>query len=303
MLLATCFPQTQLKKARSKEQTARSKNQTAKTKQQEANSKKQEAKPKTKNQNQMTAKTIDEVITMLDQIIRASKKEESTLGYFAALYQNVTLTVKGKLNQNYFDDDVRMEQLDVIFANRYLSAYADYKEGKPITKSWEVVFEASKDNSLIVLQHLLLGMNAHINLDLGIAAAEISNENTIQDLEADFNKINEILSTLVNEVQSDLGEIWPTLLKILKRLKKVDDFLINFSMKLARDGAWKFANSLVRNSGGDKIKLIRERDGKIFNISKKITTHGFVVRMMFFIIRIGERGKPSEKIKMLEKLR
>ena len=78
----------------------------------------------------MIAKTIDEVIENLEQIIQASKNEENTLGYFAALYQKVTINVKDKLNTNYFDDDKRMEQLDVIFANRYLSAYSNYRQGK-----------------------------------------------------------------------------------------------------------------------------------------------------------------------------
>ena len=35
------------------------------------------------------------------------------------------------------------------------------------------------------------------------------------------------------DVQNDLATIWPTLLKILKWAKNVDDFLVNFSMNLA----------------------------------------------------------------------
>ena len=73
----------------------------------------------------MEAKTTDEVILFLEEIIQTSKKEESSLGYFAALYQKVTISVKEKLNTNYFDDDARMEQLDVVFANRYLTAHSN----------------------------------------------------------------------------------------------------------------------------------------------------------------------------------
>jgi len=102
----------------------------------------------------MIANTIDEVIEQLKVIIQHSIDEESPLGYFAALYRNVTINVKNKLGQNYFDDDHRMEQLDIVFANRYLQAYADYKSGNSITKSWERTFTASKNERLIVLQHL-----------------------------------------------------------------------------------------------------------------------------------------------------
>lgn len=249
----------------------------------------------------MIAKNIDEVIDHLEVIIQASIEEENTLGYFAALYQNVTITVKEKLGTNYFDDDKHMEQLDVVFANRYLKAYTDYKQGKVITKSWEIAFNSSKDNSLIVLQHLLLGMNAHINLDLGIAAAEISTQSTLPNLHNDFNKINAILSALVDEVQNDLAKIWPTLLKILKWAKKVDDFLINFSMNLARDGAWKFANELAVVKEVERKNMISTRDKKIFELAELITNHGIVGKIIFTIIRFGERGKPSDKIKALKR--
>ncbi|MEM7105244.1 MAG: DUF5995 family protein [Bacteroidota bacterium] len=249
----------------------------------------------------MTANTIDEVITKLDDIIEISKKEEDPLGYFAALYQNVTITVKEKLHTGYFDNDERMEKLDVIFANRYLEAYSKLKQNKPITQSWRKAFVSANDWNLIVLQHLLLGMNAHISLDLGIAAAEMSNENSIDALKSDFDKINDILSSLIDEVQADLASIWPTLFWILKKLKKVDDFIINFSMQLARDDAWKFAKSLVGIDHTKKDDLINKRDIHVKKLSDKITSNSLFIRLIFKIIRIGERGKPSNKIMALER--
>lgn len=249
----------------------------------------------------MLANTIDEVIDYLEVIIEQSKKEESPLGYFAALYQNVTISVKDKLNTNYFDNDERMEQLDVVFANRYLSAYSEYKKGDPITKSWKMAFDASTNKSLIVLQHLILGMNAHINLDLGIAAAQISNQETITALEPDFNKINEILSSLVDEIQRDLSKIWPTLLKILKFLKKVDDFFINFSMKMARDSAWKFANELVVNTRIPPNQLIEIKDQKVAAFASIITHQGFLVKLLLLIMRMSEKRNIADKITSLEK--
>ncbi|WP_199769311.1 DUF5995 family protein [Flavivirga eckloniae] len=250
----------------------------------------------------MTATTIDEVIENLEQIIQQSISEESTFGYFAALYQNVTINIKEKLGKGYFDDDKRMEQLDVIFANRYLDAYSNYKVEKEITKSWEIAFKSSTNSMLIVLQHLLLGMNAHINLDLGIAASQVTDDKTIASLEPDFNRINELLATLVDEVQKDLAEIWPTLLKILKFSKRVDDFLIDFSMKFARNKAWEFANELVKSKEVEKEKLIELKDNEVSKLSEKIIYPGILVKLLFIIIRIGERGKPSDKTRALEKL-
>jgi hypothetical protein len=250
----------------------------------------------------MLAKNIDEVIEILEEIIQESKTGESTFGYFAALYQKVTICVKERLNTNYFEDDERMEKLDVEFANRYLSAYADYKEGKKVTESWNIAFDMGEKKAMIVLQHLLLGMNAHINLDLGITAANISKDTSMDGLEADFNKINEILKDLVEEVQDNLAQIWPMLFKVLKFTNKVDDHLVNFSMELARDGAWKFANELHQEKKLERQKaLISDRDQKIAKLTDIITKRKLIGRIMFAIIRLGERGKVSGKISILQR--
>ncbi|MBL4643563.1 MAG: hypothetical protein JKY44_08235, partial [Flavobacteriaceae bacterium] len=150
-----------------------------------------------KIQTVASIQNIDAVIKILEDIIKQSKINNDPLGYFAALYKKVTLKVKEGIANNIFDDGPRMEKLDVIFASRYLDAYATYQKNEPVTESWEKAFKMSKKYWPIVLQHLLIGMNAHINLDLGIAAAEVMKGKNINDLKGDFDKINKILSSLV----------------------------------------------------------------------------------------------------------
>ena len=98
------------------------------------------------------------------------------MGYFAALYRRVTVEVKGRMDKGHFVDPARMEALDAVFANRYLDAYHRYRCGEGTTRAWTYAFTASADPEPTVLQHLLMGMNAHISLDLGIAAAEVALE-------------------------------------------------------------------------------------------------------------------------------
>lgn len=247
----------------------------------------------------MSSRTINEVIDSLDKIIDNCKETENPLGYFAALYRLVTVTVKNKLGTGYFDDDARMEKLDVVFANRYLDAYSDYNEGKPISSSWQKAFDAGKEERFIVLQHLLFGMNAHINLDLGIAAAEITTPETIGFLEPDFNKINEILGALTNEVQEDLAKIWPKLLWILKFFGRTDDYIVSFGMNIARDGAWKFANEVVVVNGDERNTLISEKDQTVANYVQFLKGKGWIERVFLKIIRKREIGTVREKIEAL----
>ncbi len=246
----------------------------------------------------MKANTIDEVIDYLDSIIGESIDKNKAHGYFAALYRKVTIRVKERLGTGYFTDDARMEHLDVVFANRYLDAYFKHKDGNAITASWNITFDAVADDKLIVLQHLLLGMNAHINLDLGIAAAEVAPEN-ILDLKADFKRINELLAELLDEVQKDLIQIWPLLKYLLNLFNRLDDLLVNFSMETARKGAWTFALELAHTKGSKK-DAIDGRDGKIERIATMITKHKRLVRFILGLIRLTERGSIASRITYLK---
>jgi len=257
-----------------------------------------EIQPQT--QTVASIKNIDEVIATLEEIIERAQLNDDPLGYFAALYKKVTVKVKEGIANNTFHDGPRMERLDVIFASRYIDAYAAYQKNLPVTYSWEKAFNLSKKYWPIVLQHLLIGMNAHINLDLGIAAAEVMKGKDINDLKGDFDKINEILSSLVAGVESDLSEIWPRLKTILKWTGAIDGFLIDFSMGLARDGAWKFAVELADTSSDKEAALIETRDQSVAKIGNLITNPGWIVSTLFKFIRLGEKGSVADKIEDME---
>ncbi|WP_075341699.1 DUF5995 family protein [Tenacibaculum agarivorans] len=243
-----------------------------------------------------TISSIDDVIQILQDIIDESKQNKSPLGYFAALYQKVTIKVKEGIHNGIFEDGPRMEQLDIIFAKRYIDAYYNFQQNKPITSSWEVAFNLSKKFWPTVLQHLLVGMNAHINLDLGIAAYEVVEGKDIQNLKNDFYKINDVLASLVNDVENNLATIWPFLQKILKFTRKVDNFLVDFSMEIARDGAWDFAVKLSSTSPNEIENIIHNRDLKVTETASLITNPGWIADLIFGIVRLGERGTIPQKI-------
>ncbi|WP_374563412.1 DUF5995 family protein [Nitrosomonas sp.] len=246
------------------------------------------------------ATTIDEVITQLTAIVEWSKQNNSRIGYFAALYRKVTIQVKKGIQENYFDDGPRMERLDVIFANRYIRAcYLHFTDQTP-TKSWVRAFDATQHWWPIVLQHLLLGMNAHINLDLGIAAAETMPPGELQNLKGDFDKINEVLAGLVGGVQSELAQIWPVLGLLNRFLGSVQTAIINFSMEKARDAAWSFAEKLSPLPGPQRQQAIREKDEMMALFSNVISHPGFYGSLIIGIIRLGERGTTRQRIEILE---
>jgi hypothetical protein len=201
----------------------------------------------------MIATTIDEVLSQLTVLITESRQKGDRSGYFAALYYKVTAKVKEGIQKGQFEDGARMEKLDVLFANRYLDAYAIWKAGKVPTASWTIAFEACQRRSVLVLQHLLLGISAHINFDLGIAAVETMAGGDLGAIEKDFDNINIILGAMTYEVINDINRLSPLLSLIGKHSKNTESVLVQFSMSNARDGAWCFAEDLFKVSAGAPV--------------------------------------------------
>ncbi|HVP54587.1 MAG TPA: DUF5995 family protein [Candidatus Eisenbacteria bacterium] len=193
----------------------------------------------------MPLHTIDDVIADLDAIIQRAWDEKSRLGYFAALYRRVTRAVKAGIANNQFADGPRMETLDVVFASRYLDASSAYQsDGKP-SHCWKVAFHACDDDTRIILQHLLAGMNAHINLDLGVAAAQVCPGDQLPQLKSDFDEINVVLAAQVGAVEDEMSTLSPLIKDLSKVGLKTESTLINFNIDLARKAAWFVAQRLA----------------------------------------------------------
>jgi hypothetical protein len=247
----------------------------------------------------MPANTIDEVLAQLTSIIDDCIKTNNRAGYFAALYYKVTSRVKQGIQNNEFDDGKRMETLDVVFANRYLTAYGQWKNNKPATGSWRVAFETVKKRQPLILQHLLLGMNAHINLDLGIAVIAASKGQGLQNISNDYNRINAIISSLTNQVISELNRVSPLLSLMGLHATNYNSILIQFSIDNARDGAWRFAEELNTLTGSDYDNCITARDKNITQLAESMVHANTLLTITLWIIHLFEWRKPSRIIKAL----
>jgi hypothetical protein len=208
------------------------------------------------------AQTIDQVIQALDRIIEWSWTNKSRLGYFAALYRRVTRTVKDGIENNQFQNGPLMERLDVAFANRYLEAYEQHRSGKSPTRSWQLAFQVAAKWYPIVVQQLLIGINAHINLDLGIAAATVAPGDQLPGLKTDFDQINAVLASLVGTVEKEVAQVSP-LIGLLETFGlKTETAIINFSIDVARDVAWSRATKLAVMTPEQLLAAINEIDGE-----------------------------------------
>jgi hypothetical protein len=188
---------------------------------------------------------IVEIVDRLTDITTWARRSNNRLGFFPALYRTVTIEVQRGIREGRFEDAARMERLDVIFARRYLDAFDAYQRGQPVTRSWRLAFDTAARWRPIVLQHLLLGMNAHINLDLGIAAAAVAPGGSLPALRHDFDEINAILEGLMAGVESEISTVSPWIDLVATAAGNVDGVLGVFNMRLARNVAWSVAEKLA----------------------------------------------------------
>lgn len=215
------------------------------------------------------ATTIQEVINQLDGIIDNAIENNSRFGLFAYVYRRTTAEILKEVESRGFENNELLEQLDVVFANLYLDAYNKYQDNEPISKSWSFAF-AHSDESFSILQHIMLGMNAHINLDLAIATNETMTGKDIQSVRNDFDKVNDILYSIVNEIQDRLSRVSPLLFLLDLAGKNSDEKVIDFSMRKARQQAWNSSNLLWGLGPDSQTGAMGMMDNVTLELSKMI---------------------------------
>jgi hypothetical protein len=248
------------------------------------------------------AHTLNEVIERLDEIIRYAQVRGSRLGYFPALYKKVTIAVQDGIARGAFDDGPRMEELDVVFANRYIGAFDAWINGRPCTASWRLAFEAGQERHLIILQHLMLGMNAHINLDLGIAAAHTAPGQAIGGLKADFYRINLVLAALVEQVQDEIGSVSPAVRVLDRMAGRLDEHAAEQGLKLFRNLAWRHARRFAGTPAREQEAELLRLDRYVSLLGRKLRSPGRLAAIALRFTRLGEQADPAAVIRGLDHL-
>jgi hypothetical protein len=210
--------------------------------------------------------------------------------------------VRQRIADGFFDDGPRMERLDTVFANRYLDALASWHAGGSPSQCWEFAFAATQRTDLIILQHLLLGINAHINLDLGIAAAVVSPGPALTALQADFDRINQILSGLTDEVKQVVAGFSPALHLLDEVCSPAEDAIVNFSMNEARRDAWQHAQVLAAEPAALHGATIEVLDSKATFLARLVADPGRLLTTVLDAVHLGESTEIAAVIRALADL-
>ncbi len=230
--------------------------------------------------------SISDTAATLREIALASTDSR---GYFAAMYARVTTRIADSIDSGHFDDGQRMDRFATAFADYYVLALQG--EVTP-PRCWTAAWEVADDKKLLVVQHLLLGINAHVNHDLALTVVETAVERgEIGSIRPDFNAVNDVLGEIYDEILSDLSLVvrWAT---VASKLGGGDAF--NFSLRVAREQAWRSAVAMYTLGDAGLRSHEAELDRLVSGVAYVITRPPRYLKPLLWLARRFERQDPSE---------
>jgi hypothetical protein len=199
-----------------------------------------------------TPRDVLDVVTQLGDLHVLLNKvtpddSNNPIADFNHLYWTITSTVLDHLNQGAFQDPEFLTLLDVEFAKRYFNALRLWGEAAPDTPhSWRVLFRHLRNRAIHSLPAAIAGVNAHVNYDLPFALLATwtrlcSGPSTVTQHQ-DYLHINEIFYEKIPELRRGYLSYWQL---VIDRLNgRLDDFVEDRAVEIARDHAWHDAERL-----------------------------------------------------------
>jgi hypothetical protein len=215
-------------------------------------------------------------------------------GYFPALYSRVTTQIADSIERGEFEDGHRMDVFATDFASRYVRAW---KREIPRPRCWQATWDVADDGALLIVQHLLLGINAHVNYDLPQSVAAIARQTgDLAGAHQDFDSVNQILATTSAGVLRDLDRVsrWTNEAVLLGGGR-----VFNFSLRAARGQAWSAAERLYALDDEHQRVYVAELDGLVSVLAYLITRPPLLAAIFVALARRLEQHDPRVVIAAL----
>lgn len=205
--------------------------------------------------------SVSGVISSFEWLENDFFRHEDLRGVFATAYLHITRSIKEAIQAQSFHDNDWSEKYLIRFANLYRVALLNYETGSsnPVPKSWKAAFDLAKNRKGLIIQHLLLGINAHINHDLAIALYDVKIDPDRDHKYADHTNVNLILEKAADGLKRGVSKKYAPILQRLDRgLGTVDDEITAFSIPKAREHAWSFAIALTAARADIEREILRK---------------------------------------------
>jgi hypothetical protein len=192
--------------------------------------------------------TLDDVVAGLSALEAGYREQRDRRAIFATLYGVVSAEVRERVRRGGFEDPAWVHRYAVSFANLYRAALLAWDGGRftDLPKAWRLAFEAGAGDRGFILQHLLLGINAHVNHDLPYAIDGIGIGADRASRYRDHAAVNEVLASVTERATARIASLYaPGLTAADDCAGQIDEMLSLFSLRVARDSAWESSIALA----------------------------------------------------------
>jgi hypothetical protein len=215
-------------------------------------------------------------------------------GHFPAMYARVTAAVDEAIAVGRFGDGPAMADFARGFAARYLRPRAGVDA---VPGCWRAAWDVAGDRRLLVVQHLLLGVNAHVNHDLPLVVVDMApRRGGLDAMRADFDAINTILGETQPTVLRDLG---PSSRWVNLAVGAGGGRAFGFSLGVARDQAWRSAVRLDATDPADRPADVAELDRLVRVLARLVARPAPPVRWAVPALRLLEDHDPRRVTRRL----
>lgn len=181
-------------------------------------------------------------------------------GVFLTAYRTITTAVDAQCTAGGFHDAAWVTKYLIAFGSLYRDALAADVAGdrSRVPKSWRLAFDAARARRGWVIQHLVLGVNAHINHDLALALLAAGIDTDRQTRYDDHTAVNAVLERATPTLKAEVSALWaPVLTRLDHAAGTLDDEVTTFSIPKARDHAWAMAVAIDATRGRPGELLLR----------------------------------------------
>jgi hypothetical protein len=201
---------------------------------------------------------------------------------FLSCYAMMTRNVLAAVHAGDFHDPPWVHDLLERFAEYYFAAVEAYEaKTAGVPAAWRVAFDAANDPDLEVMQHLLLGINAHINYDLVLCLGDVLapewqalSDDQRHARYLDHCRINEIIGHTIDAVQDQIVEHYSPWMDIVDRvLGSLDEWLTLRLIAHWREQVW--ARAVARVELADDAA----REAQRLEIEERIANRGRLIRL------------------------
>ena len=183
----------------------------------------------------------DPVLVRMNNLVRQWEQSADRRAIFLGCYAMMTANMLAAIQANEFYDPPWVKRLLDRFAEYYFRAVDDNTP-----EVWRIAFNAIEQPRVRAIQHLLLGVNAHINYDLIFALGDVLepewtalDEEQRRQRNADHCKVNQVIAETVDAVQDNILDRYePSMELVDKAFGRLDEWVVSRVIAEWRDEVW-----------------------------------------------------------------